>query len=297
MNLLFEPLPVFFMHVVKTGGMALGAWLRTNYGRGYVDVGARRLARYTLAELQQFRCYHSWHYGQGMLDLIGRTDLATMTMLRDPVERTVSGFLFGRRINQRAEQPLAELQELLRRALPHLQANVQTRMLGKRADYTAFLRQDTATERETPPIPGPLDRSDRTPPPFAAASAWLDDMSIVGLTERYTESVILMADLLGLPVPARFPSANVNPQRTTFTMRYCDLLDADIVAQLEELDRWDRELYAQATELFAAQWARYQARPQRTYSIAAHIRPRLRPLKADVKRVIRPRPRQNREGA
>jgi phage terminase small subunit len=115
-------------------------------------------------------------------------------------------------------------------------------------------------------------------------------MSIVGLTERYTESVILMAELLGLPAPDRLPNANVNPQRTTFAMRYRDQLDADIVTQLEELDRWDLELYAQATEIFAAQWARYQARPQRTYSIAAHVRPVLQPVKAIVKRVIRRRP-------
>lgn len=190
-----------------------------------------------------------------------------------------------------------DLSELLRCALPHLQANVQTRLLGTRADYTAFLRQDAQPEQARPPIPPPLDRSDRSPPPFAAASAWLDSMNVVGLTERYTESLILMADLLGLPAPSRIPSANVNPQRTDFAMRYRDQFDADIVAQIEELDHWDMELYAQATELFAARWARYQARPQRTYSIAAHLRLRLQPVKAVVKRVIRRQPSQAQEGA
>jgi len=309
MRLLFEPLPVYFMHVPKTGGMALGYWLRASYGRGYVDVGAQRLARYTLDELQRFRCYHSWHYSRSLFELIGRADLCPITMLREPVERVVSGFYFGQRrrngesaVMENAQQedrpashgtnhkPLDE-QDICR--LPN---NAQTRILGARADYAVFLKPDEQTQIERPPIPRLLDFRDHTPPPFEAARAWLDEMAVVGLTERYTESVQMMADLLGIPAPADLPLVNANPQRRSPSMRYRDELAPAVLEQLEELNRFDLELYAHATELFEQQWARYQVRPRRTYSIAPRLRYVLRPLRAQVRRIIRRHPDGLEEG-
>jgi hypothetical protein len=122
-------------------------------------------------------------------------------------------------------------------------------------------------------------------------------MAVVGLTERYAESMRLIADRFGLLIPTDLPRANLNPQRTSPAMRYQDQLGPDVVARLEELNRYDLELYAHARELFEQQWARYQAQPRRTYSIAAQMRSRLQPVKAAVKRVVRRRPPQNRENA
>ena len=45
--------------------------------------------------------------------------------------------------------------------------------------------------------------------------------------------------------------------------------------------------YSQNKERFAQQWARYQARPQRTYSMAARLRQSLRPLKAKIRKTLR----------
>lgn len=126
------------------------------------------------------------------------------------------------------------------------------------------------------------------------AQQWLSEMAVVGLTERYAESVMLTCELLGIAPPPVPPRANVNPQRTSAAMRYRDQLDADVLTRLEELNCYDLELYALAQDRFAQQWSAYQARPRRTYSIAPRlrhialvVRPAFRPVKRLAKRVIR----------
>ena len=304
MRLWFEPPPVYFMHVPKTGGSSLGRWLRAGYGSRYFDLDLPILPRFTVSKLKSFRCYHSWHHGHSMFDLIGRADLSAITMLRDPVERSVSVFYNRQRMmlnnpQQYTEAYRRDMNPMLRReiqdCLDHdiitqILNNGQTRLLGDRADYAVFLKQGTQAQPDRPlllpyDIPRLIDPNDHAQL-FTNARAWLDQMAVVGLTERYAESVLLIGDLLGIPVPVDLPRANVNPRRVDAAMRYQDQLAPDVVARLEELNRYDLELYAYARELFEQQWARYQARPRRAYSIAAHLRQALRPVKSLAKRLI-----------
>jgi hypothetical protein len=306
MKLLFEPPPVYFMHVPKTGGTALGKWLRTSYGRrDYIDLDVPSLASLSVSELRQFSCYHACHHGRSMLDLIGRSDLAVITMLRAPIERAVSGFYERQRAfakhpenydeNYRAQfHPLIHLK--LEEGIEHkfvvnLIQNVQTRSLGIRKDYFPFLRGRAYAQPDRPllcpfPVPVLIDPNNGDLL-FSNARAWLSEMAVVGLTERYAESILLISDFLGIPASTDLPRANVNPQRTSAVMRYRDQLSPAVVAQLEELNRYDLELYAYASELFEQQWARYQARPRRTYSIAPRLRRTLRPVKAIARRIIK----------
>lgn len=309
MRLRFEPPPLYFMHLPKTGGVSLRRWLRTCYGRpGYVDLDVPQLGQFTISDLKQFRCYHSAHHGRSMFDLIGRADLPVITMLRDPVERTASEFYHRQRAV--ANSPERFTEEYLREARPNWRGEiqeciarehvgralycVQMRCLGRRADYTVFLKHGAESQPGRPfrrpyNIPCQIDLNDHVQL-FANARAWLDEMVVVGLTERYAESAQMIADLQGIPVPADRFHANVNPQRTSPAMRYRDTLAPAVVARLEELNRYDLELYAHAVELFEQQWARYQAKPRRTYSIAAHVRPLLCTVKASIRRFGGARP-------
>ena len=69
-------------------------------------------------------------------------------------------------------------------------------------------------------------------------------------------------------------------------MRYRQQLKPATLARIEEMNRYDAELHAYATALFEQQWANYQARPRRTYSIAPRLRTLLRPAKSLAQRVI-----------
>jgi hypothetical protein len=312
-HLTFAPPPVYFMHLPKTGGTALGRWLRASYRRGYVDLRTEQMDRLTLAELEGFRCFHSWHLGRGLYDHIGRSDLPSVTMLRDPIERAASAVRHHQRIG--LDHPERVSPAHLAQMRPWLMAdlgacvlagvadapiqNAQTRVLGNRRTFAVLFRGVAQPDARTllfasyPVLDYPwLDQQmqEDDADSFQRARVWLDQMAVVGLTERYAESVLLLADLLGIPVPTDLPRANANPQRTGAAMFYRDQLSPAVVARLEELNRYDLELYAYARELFEQQWARYQARPRRTYSIAAHLRHALRPVKAQLKRVSRRRP-------
>ena len=155
MTIHIEPPPAYFMHVPKTGGVTLAQWLRESYGQRHcVDLGLPQLGHFTAAKLKQFRCYHPFHHGRSLFDLVGRVDLLTFTLLREPVECAVSQFYHQRRLALERPQrfDVAYLQEIrpvlegtieacvLRDLLPQYLSNRQTRVLGKRADYTVFLK-------------------------------------------------------------------------------------------------------------------------------------------------------------
>ena len=313
MSIRFESSPVYFMHLHKTGGTALGRWLRTGYGRGYVDLRAEQLDRLALADLPRFRCFHSWHLGRGLYELIGRSDLPCVTMLREPIERAVSAVRHHQRTGQdhperispahlAQMQPwlMADIEECIRAGVADAPIqNAQTRVLGNRRDYAHLFWGAAQPNARTllfaayPVLNYPwLDQ--QTPEDDAGnlqrAQTWLAKMAVVGLTERYAESLLLIGDLLGIPVPAEPPRANINPQRSDPAMRYQDQLAPAVIARLEELNHYDLELYTHATELFEQQWARYRAKPQRTYSIAAHVRQQLYPVRERTKQMVKQTP-------
>jgi hypothetical protein len=102
--------------------------------------------------------------------------------------------------------------------------------------------------------------------------------------------------MLGLPLADRLPTERIGAKKNQVDISgYRASTALALIEQAESLTRYDHALYA--GELFEQQWAHYQARPRRTYRIAAHICSRLQPVKVAGKRVIRWRPPQNREGA
>jgi hypothetical protein len=162
--------------------------------------------------------------------------------------------------------------------------NSQTRQMGSKSDYLSLFGGGKM-QNMSQPLDVSLSSLTEVPdakPIFADACAWLSEMALVGITERYTETVILTCELLGIAPPRQAPQANVNPQRANFITRYRQQLDPAIVAQLEEMNGCDNELYAYGCELFEQQWSRYQARPRRTYSLA----PRLRYTRARARRLL-----------
>lgn len=308
----FDAPPTYFVHIPKTGGSSFKQLMDAVYApREQIRTNQAQLRAVTLNEFQAYRYYHSAHQDRGMFDLLQRPDVACMTMVRDPIERAVSSVLYGqqtltaRHLHKYADgNPLPLLHKLRTAGIdecldhPFMQyrvINVQTNILGITTDYRMHFKGnapavDSASlgwNYETLAWNDPLPLlSDTTDPQKVLANActWLSEMAFVGLTERYAESMILICDLLGVAPPLAPPRANSNPRQPDATVRYRNGLAPAIVSRLEEFNRNDLELYAFASDLFTQQWARYQTRPRRTYSLA----PRLRQTVAQVRRALRP---------
>jgi hypothetical protein len=242
-----------------------------------------------VADLPGFRFYHAMHQGRTLLEMTRRSDLACVTMVRDPIERSVSQILYFQRVVAAEPETFtpeyleevrsiltADLAECVDEAAFARSCDRQVRTLGIREDYTPFFKgsPDAASGRSVlrPYDPPPLMNTDDKDQLLANARAWLSEMAVVGLQERYRDSILLVCDTLGLPVPKVLPRRNVNPRKGGIEGRYREKLPPKVLAQLEELTEHDRRLYACAQELFEEQWAAFVARPKRTYSLGPRLR-------------------------
>ena len=299
MPIYFDPPPVFHMHIPKTGGTTTMQWLQSTYRvRHQIDLTIPIIAAHSPEQLASFRYHHAFHDGSNMMKWTNRSDLLVFTILRDPIERSVSNFEHHRRhVLQNPERFSARIKSRANKDIVDIEyqqlANVvstQSNSLVGRDDYAAFLnklREHRATDDDsTSPQTYAKERVDSTPQQtFDRAVAWLRTMPVVGLTERFDEAMQLIADLLGVPPPARRLATNINPQRHDLNQLYRSTLHPEALAKLEQINRYDFELYAIARDLFEAQWARFSTRRSRRYSIA----PRLKMLKhrlLDVPRLL-----------
>lgn len=296
------------MHLPATGGTALGAWLRTVYPPGRtVELRAEELDRYTAAGLQHFRFYHARYLGRTLFDQLKRRDLACITMLRDPIERTISAIHQHQRATAAhperfsaaylaASQTWAQADSETYLQTPvtklHLH-NAQTRVLGNRRRYDSLFAgaQNAAADQlfsSYPALDYPWlvsDSQENLGGEYAQALTWLHEMEVVGLMERFAESLQMIGDLLGVPT---LPGTSAQVSRPANPVaRYRSYYTQQTIAALATLNDYDLELYAAAQELFEQQWARFQTRPRRRYSIAPRVRSRLKQVQRKLTRHAR----------
>lgn len=281
------------MHVPKTGGTAIGRWLKSVYrARDYVHLDVQQIADLPPESLARHRCYHSaGHFGRDVLRMTRRDDLATFTVLREPIERCVSGYHHFRRallLHPQTFRPGYVARMLAR--LPEDISDVdhdfldtirdtQTDVLGARRDYEGFfddLRRRRAAEGRSallrPHVVAHVPGTEDPRRTFARAVEWLRTMPVVGLAERFGETLQLVADFLGVPPPRIPVTANANPTRKTLHETYRSALAPDTLAQLEAINRQDLALHEIARDLFEQQWARFRSRRGRTISIGPRWR-------------------------
>jgi Sulfotransferase family len=220
-----EPL-VVFVHIPKTAGTTLGRILMRHYGREHVRRvanGARDPAacRADIAEIvraadPRIRAIRG-HIPMDACAPLG-DDATYVTMLRDPVERSLSQYfhLFAKRPRDLPlERYVAE---------GHLVDNRQVRMLAG-----------------------------AHPPPGATTEAMLDAalenlerFAVVGLSERFDESVALVGEALGIDDTSYEP-ARVNEQRPPR-----EAVSPAALALVEERNALDRRLYEHAAARLAS---------------------------------------------
>ena len=221
---------VYFCHIPKTAGSAFGGWLRKQYPEAdCIPVYLLEdLHRMSLEELRSYRCY-SGHFGTA-LQSIWSAPVSMVTLVRHPVEATMSWLKFcvgldvdaphlhpqsrpWIRMVQQCQGEIAAClrHEEIRRGL----GNWQCRYLNASIDLASHLGSSFKEwidhlHREQVRMCN-LQESD---PEFGdRAIAVLEKMDVVGLTERFAESVELASRRLGLPANKSWETTNANRVR------------------------------------------------------------------------------------
>lgn len=283
--------PLYFMHIHKTAGVALGDWLTTVYGGAHVGrVHLRALYETDPGQLRTYRCWQS-HCGPSLLPYLPAQNLQIITMLRDPVEQMVSHIYFIRKrlvtLPPERFDPdyLATMRPLhgadLATWLAHPNStffdNFQTRSLGAYLDLAPWFKTGQRGQlRQTTPfplLPALLTDECDMQQLFQGACRQLEQAAVVGITEHFAESLALISAMIGVPPPNQVPMANLGSEKISVQVNAYRLqMPPHLIEAIEARNRYDRELYRYGYALFAEQLTRHQAQPKRTYSISPHLR-------------------------
>jgi hypothetical protein len=246
----------FFLHIPKTAGTSLREYIYGHFDRD------ETFPFNLMAELERAtppvrRDYHYYegHFPYDLMRLVIGAEPVTMTMLRDPLEQVLSLFsflpvnptklpmiVFGEDVDiARAlalpidvyfAQPIEEIPTIFR--------DMQTRLIASK-DVLVYAPWLADTFGITLPPCRPEDLG----PNLAEAKRRLDRFAFVGLTERFRESIALLAYTFGWRPVREMRVRNVTADRIRR-----DHLAGRMVAHIQELNALDIALYAHACELF-----------------------------------------------
>jgi len=237
---------LFFMHIPRTGGRALIPVLERQFAPEEI---ARGLSPVDLLDkpesfFRRHRYFHGVIEQALMRHVLPRTP-STITMIRQPTARYLSQFDYERRIRMidgpdPAEDVRVAFRGIsLRRFVLDPPENLRARAQyyhNRQAKMVAFELSGN-----------PDEPCEVRTPTAEQAQRHLQQLSFFGLTERYQESLLLLAYTFGWPpvMMCELTSKWWPEQR-----RYPRNLTTDVLEQIYNLNRVDLEMYSRAQELF-----------------------------------------------
>jgi hypothetical protein len=250
---------LLFLHLAKTGGMTLADIFARNFapedflqvdmaeadasGMGTWSHAAveRALSRLKLSEVAQLRAVWG-HYGQGIQAHLPKP-CAVVTLLRDPVDRVISVYHY---LNEVAWQSAETLEEYFFGRKHYLLAfdNCMTRALSGRPALDPAAQSLASTE-DVPRL-GEQD--------FDAAASNLDEYLVVGTTEQFDETLLILGrDLRWSLSDLAYNRVNVTTSRPAKP----DISDA-LREKIFAWNRYDARLVERARAHLARRIAAYR---------------------------------------
>jgi hypothetical protein len=246
---------VYFLHIPKTAGSSIGRYFERSFPASEICPlwNWDDLATARPETLDQYRVFRG-HFQGFLPGYLGRK-LMMLTMLRDPLERTISCYSYAR---YNADYPFhaRAMASTLREYCLHPETrwrieNYQTTCILT-VLWSAGIRYDPEFEtlfRPSYPLHRAIEHttSRGVPPDVLAALAAiaLKQFAAVGITEAFSQSLEKFSRVLGVPVVNDAIRANETPRR----LAAAELDDATLET-IRELTTADRILYDQVRERF-----------------------------------------------
>jgi hypothetical protein len=270
--------PVYFLHLMRTGGTAMNSGLRNLLGqrRCLTDIFLDHLVSLPSYVLEH-ASYISGHLAYEGLELLP-PDFVTLTVVREPVERTLSHYGKVRDDPEaQAENPHLSLEEFLesprwRTLAGNYQARHLVHRIGLAQAWSEFSPRDRYRELgplfpaehslplqsvfDSTPLSVPADRLE------AAALSRLDEIEFVGVTEELDGVFGQVAAAWGIDDPAPLDRLHAIDNRPRAADVPASTLDAIAAA-----NQVDMALYEAAKKRAAAPGGRARrARPRTPWS-------------------------------
>src|ERR1700756_2222367 len=246
---------LLFLHIHKTAGTTLNRIIEREYNPFliYTIEGKRiewsldhfkRLPERRRAALRVVK----GHMSLGLHEFLPQPS-TYITFLRDPIERCISSYAYskGNRFNpfhRRINQENLDLAQFL--AIAPWNNNLQCKAIAgiERRDYRPI---SLFRDMLRPGAKGPDAELDiwSTPEILQRAKENLQQFfGFVGLTDRFTDSLVLLKHLFGwkLCSYSSYRKSRNRPKRETFA--------PELLAEVEERNRFDRELYDFGKKMF-----------------------------------------------
>jgi len=246
---------VYFLHIPKTAGLSVNRFLTEAYPRDRIcpahswdDLDLQRPH-----DLNRYKVF-SGHWMDSLDSFLDRR-IGTITLLRDPVQRTISHYAHLRRDPAQPYHELARRLSLrefcLHPETRHLVENYQSGYLGTRFDPREIAGRCQPSAAERLGITALAERSMLARSPDAllrAGGGRLVRCLAVGITERLGDTLTVFADTLGLRWGGETPYENSSYNRPR-------TIDPETIALIREMTSLDALLYRKAEALLDARLA------------------------------------------
>lgn len=233
---------IYFIHIAKTGGISV----EENLIKETSMVPCPAYYWEDLLKLENSAEYNLFigHLQYFCKDIIG--DAFRFTILRDPVERAMSGW---EHISRDTSHPLnASLSEapdiksaLTHRVLQRHISNSMTRFLGYRAEFSKFKSKEAAIKHALQCTP---DRQ-----MLENAKECLKELDFIGFTETLNPDLLKLFKILGIEQKAEKDLIVKNSNPLKQSKSYRDSLSNESLELLTSANALDYELYEYAKQI------------------------------------------------
>jgi hypothetical protein len=265
--------PIFFLHLPKTAGTTLNTILETYFHQKEIFpyYFTRDLPSLSPEELKKYKYFRGHLHYDVITRLLPRKPV-TLTMLRQPVELFISFFAHLQRFSEadlvqwapRLAAPIRNitLTDFVNEAhLYHISQNSQSYFIVPRFDFSTIeeLKALLTNMRQQP---WPVEADD-----IKYGQSLLSEFAFVGLSERFQESLFLLAYTFGWRPITEYQTLNIGSNKPEQAQISPDILD-----QIRQINAADQALYDYGQTLFEIRYTEMTQNLLEKYGASAHAR-------------------------